>query len=443
MRQSDRRKTLWFLVFLFVVAGGGAIFYAQGYRLDLSPFAVQKIGAIYVKSFPGNASVYLDGKQVEKTRHIFGTSFFFLQGGALINDLSPKKYVLTLKSDGYRDWSETLEVKPSLVTEAKYAVLMPEKPEGVSTTTIAAFWLAGRNIITQSPAGILKSGGKILPGSRILDKSADGRILTSDQNGNVFEYNLNTGSSVNAAVALAAKNLNAGRFTKISLGEGGGILLLGERNVYLLNLGSGTIINATRTSSSSLVMAAAVSSPDLIAASAYNAAGNTSVILLYDKSSRATSTYPTPLRGKTVQMALRNGRLGIIQNEGSFYYGDPRSVNGLISLASDTQNFSFADNLNTAAVQGKNALEIIPLSGNVEDYARLVPPNPSQIQNISWYSDGHHLFLSYADKTLFLDTGDIKLEHLYQIDSTAKYMPETNELYFLDGGFLQKFIFPS
>jgi hypothetical protein len=444
MRQSDRRKILWFLVFLFVVAGGGATFYAQGYRLDLSPFAVQKIGAIYVKSFPGNSSVYLDGKQVEKTRHIFGTSFFFLQGGTLINNLFPKKYMLTLKSDGYGDWQQTMEVRPSLVTEAKYAVLAPKTPTAVSTTSISGFWLPGNNIVSQTPAGVLKSGTKILPGSKVLGQSRDGKMLISDKNGDVFEYNLNNGSSVNVTVLLTANGLAAGRFSKIYMDQGNDILLLGERSVYALNLDSGTLTNATKASSSSLVMVAAASSPDIIAASGYNAVRDTSVIFLYDKSSRTAFTYSAPLPGRTIQMVFKNNRLGIIESDGSFFYGDPRSANGLVQVASDARSVSFADNLDLAAVKEGNALEIIPLSGNKEDYARFTPPNIGQIQNILWYSDGHHLFLSYTDKTLFLDTGDTHLEHLYEVGSAgAKYMPETNELYFPQNGFLNKLTFPS
>src|SRR5437870_4039956 len=106
MRQSDRRKILWFLVFLFILVGGAAIFYAQGYRLNLSPLGIRKIGAIYIKSFPRDAGVFLDGKKIERSNHFFGTSFFFLQGGTLINGLFPKKYDLSLTAPGFKDWKQ-------------------------------------------------------------------------------------------------------------------------------------------------------------------------------------------------------------------------------------------------------------------------------------------------------------------------------------------------
>jgi hypothetical protein len=445
MRQSDRRKILLFLTLLFVIVGGAAIFYAQGYRLNISPLGLRKIGAIYVKSFPGNAEVFLEGRKVEKTNHFFGISFFFLQGGTLINGLFPKSYDLSLGAEGFKSWKQTLTVKPALVTEVKYAVLVPEAASLESTTSIAEFWTVGVNILSRSPLGSIKSNSSTLPGSKVLDENQDGRVLTSDQAGNLFESDLVNGRTVNVSALLTANGLNAGRFLKIALDQGGnGLLLLSERNAYVLNLDSGILISAEKISSSTAVFADAASSPSLIASSEYNALKNSSNIFVYDKSSRATSSYSIPLFGRTVQMDFKGNRLGLVQSDGSFFYGDPRSTNGLLKLASDAQDMSLSDSLDLAAVQEKNGLEIIPLAGNTDDYARLLPPNPQNIQKITWYSDGHHLFLSYPDKTIFLDTGDTRLEHLYEVGAVnAKYMPQTNELYFLEGNLLKKLVFPS
>lgn len=243
---------------------------------------------------------------------------------------------------------------------------------------------------------------------------------------------------------MAVEGIDAANFSKITLDDGGNnVLFAGERNVYILNLTSGIPVNAIRASSSTKISALA-SSPDLLAVSTYDQSKNTSAILIYDKNSRSTLTYPIRLPGKTIQMEFKNGRLGLIENDGSFYYGDPRSTNGLLKIASDAQSFSFSNNLDLAAVLERNALEVISLSGNQLDYKRLTPPNPSQIKSASWYFDEHHLFLNYTDKTLFLDTEDAHLEHLYEINFTnALYMPGTNEIYFLDGSALKKIIFPS
>lgn len=445
MRQSDRKIILWFLVFLFVVIGGVVIFYAQGYRLNFSPLGVQKIGAIYVRSFPRDADVYLDGKMVKRTNHIFGSSFFFLQGGTLMNDLFPKKYSLSLKWNDYEDWNQTLEVRPSLVTEIKYAVLAPKISSTVSTSSITGFWTIGNHILSQSSSGALKFSPGVIPGSKVLDENADGRVLTSDKNGVLFESNLNNGSTVNVTYLLAANGVSSGQFSKIILDQGANsLLLLGGRNAYTLNLDSGALVIAERLSSSAAVLANTASSPSLVAVSEYNAVRNYSTIFIFDKNSQSTSTYAAPLAGRTIQMEFKNNRLGLIQSDGSFFYGDPRSTNGLLKLASDARTFKLSDNLEIAAVREGNAMEIIPLAGNTEDYARLLPPDPQGIRDLIWYSDGHHLFLSYADKVLFMDTEDEHLEHLYQVGAPgAKYMAGTNELYFLDGGILKKLAFPS
>lgn len=445
MRQSDRRKILWFLVLLFVLAGGAAIFYAQGYRLNLSPLGIEKIGAIYVKSFPGNASVFLDGKPAGKTFHFFGTGFLFLQGGTLVNGLFPGKYVLSLKMEGYEDWKQTMEVKPALVSEAKYAVLTPKTSVMAATTSVSDFWIAGGSAVAQTPYGALKSSGQTLPGTKVLDQGEDGRVLVSDKNNNLFEINLTNGSTVNVTALMRANGIAGRQFLKIVLDQGeNGLLLTGGRNVYVLNLDSGMLQVVSRVSSPPNTIAYAAASPALIASSEYDAVKNISLISVYDKNFQSTSTYALPLTGKTVKMDWKGNQLGVLQSDGSLFFGDPRRDNGLSGIASDALSFSFTDNLDLVAVRETSAFEVISLSGNQDDYARFSLPQPDRIQNIFWYSDGHHLFVSYPEKTMFLDTNDRNLEHFAEVGSAgAKYMRSTNELYFLTNGVLMKIIFPS
>jgi len=446
MRQSDRRKILWFLVLLFVVAGGAAIFYAQGYRLNLFPLRIQKIGGIYFRSSLSEVTVSLDGRQVEKTRHLFGVSFLFFQGGTLINDLFPKKYVLSLTANDYEDWKQTLEVKPSLVTEIKYAVLVPKTTTVFTTSSVTNFWTAGENIVLQNRSGALVSNNKALPGINILDKQIDGRVLSADFNKNIFEINLNSGRAINVTALLRANGIAGTQFSKILLEQGeNGVVFMGTKNVYVLNLDSGSLQTARKISpTSTSILAGITLSPDYIISSEYDGAKNSSFIFIYDKNSGNKFGYINPIPGKTVAMEWQNGRLGLVQSDGSFFLGDPRQTNGLLKTASDALGFSFSGDSGLVAVREKRALEIFPLNGSLsENYARFELPDSQNIRDISWYKDGQHLFIYLTDSTMFLDIGDKLLEHYLRVSAAvSEYDSIQNRLYFKNGNNLLYRAFP-
>lgn len=129
MTLRTRRKIFYTLVALFFVLGGGVVFYAQGWRLDFSTWHFEKVGGIYVRSYPENASLYLNGKPMANQSG-------FLSPGTLISDLLPRTYDVSLKATGYDDWEENAAVSPSQVVQFKYAVLVPEKGTPAPSSTI-------------------------------------------------------------------------------------------------------------------------------------------------------------------------------------------------------------------------------------------------------------------------------------------------------------------
>lgn len=129
MTLRTRRKIFYTLVAFFIILGGGIVFYAQGWRLDFTTWHFEKIGGIYVRAYPGNASIYLDNKAVQNQSG-------FLAPGTLISDLLPQTYHLALTATGYDDWQENASVAPSLVTQFKYAVLIPANGSPVSSSIV-------------------------------------------------------------------------------------------------------------------------------------------------------------------------------------------------------------------------------------------------------------------------------------------------------------------
>jgi len=120
---TKRGRTILFLIFLFLflLIVPLVIFYSQGYRIDFENKKITQTGGLFLKIWPKQVEVYLDGKLKKRT------DFFF--GSVLIENLLPKKYQIKIVKEGYHSWEKTLEIKEKEVTEAKNIVLFPKNPD--------------------------------------------------------------------------------------------------------------------------------------------------------------------------------------------------------------------------------------------------------------------------------------------------------------------------
>ena len=130
MTLQTRRRIFYILVVAFFIIGAGVVGYAEGWRFDFSKWRLEKTGAIYIRSYPTDASIFLDGKPVQNQSG-------FLSPGTLISDLLPRNYQIALKASGYDPWRENAPVEPSLVVQLKSAVLVPASGTVVASATIS------------------------------------------------------------------------------------------------------------------------------------------------------------------------------------------------------------------------------------------------------------------------------------------------------------------
>jgi hypothetical protein len=119
--KSTRRVILALLSLVFIALGAFVLLYAQGYRLDVQKLSLTRVGAIYVRSLPGDATVSIREKGTEEHSGLF-------ERGVFVEGLFPGRYTITVKKEGYRTLTRTLPVEPAQVAEAKYVVLVPEIP---------------------------------------------------------------------------------------------------------------------------------------------------------------------------------------------------------------------------------------------------------------------------------------------------------------------------
>jgi hypothetical protein len=100
------------------------------------------VGGIFIKTNPRPASIFIDGK-FKKTTDPF-------LGSALIENLFPKKYRVTVKKEGYIDWEKEVEVGEGKVTEFKNVILFPKNLNfNPILKNVEDFWISpdGKNLI--------------------------------------------------------------------------------------------------------------------------------------------------------------------------------------------------------------------------------------------------------------------------------------------------------
>ncbi|MDD5144998.1 MAG: hypothetical protein PHW72_02650 [Candidatus Pacebacteria bacterium] len=114
---TKRKRTILFLTLLttFFLMAPTALLYTQGYRFDFETKRISRTGGLFLKVWPRQAEVYIDGKLKEKTDFLFGS--------VLVENLLPKKYRIEIKKEGFHSWIKDLEITEKQVTEAKNIVL--------------------------------------------------------------------------------------------------------------------------------------------------------------------------------------------------------------------------------------------------------------------------------------------------------------------------------
>jgi len=445
----------FFLVFLlsiaFVVFGFGAVFYAQGWRIDFKTFKPLKAGAIYVRPHPSKAQIFLDYKPIKR-------GFSFFDSGVLINSLFPKKYLLEIKMAGYKEWKRNIQVLPSLVSEVKYAVLVPENSLELNninfSTSILSSFLIGpdNNFIFLDNQNNIFYNKQIISNSKIIDTKEDlSAILTYDlKNKNYFlwDFEKSTPTNLNLVFKKISPNFT---FENINFSKDyeNELLLWDPKKISVFDISKNKInIIATSTmalapitskistttvfSTSSFPIINALSSKMWLVWVEYNSSKNVSNFKILQRILSTQKINLVSLPFKNEKILIKNNTLFILQNDGSLYEYDLMNQK-LNSLASDTQNFYLNDDATMLLAQESNAIEVFNLKDST-DYWRFDIPDSKDIIKISWFKDSRNIFLHYKDKVVFLELDDLKKENIQTIALTnyGEYDKKTNRFYFIN-----------
>ncbi len=437
MTKRTRNTIFYGLCAVFAAVGTIVVFYAQGWRLDFETFGFRKVGGVYLRSFPEDTLVFINDKKVDKKPGL-------LDRGRFIGNLFPKNYKITFISDGYLDWTEHIQVNPSLVSEIKYAVLVPKNSENAATGTVKNFWVDGDRLITSIGNGpLLFNGNKIKGNEVVLQNENSDIVLAESVSSKTYFINYLSGDTPTSTILnqkLTASGIQLSNIKEIIKdpdSKNRAILRTADK-IFSIDLRNGQILTLA---SSSLTISGMAASPSWIAWTSLDYKTGKSVLTFYNRSSRSVQGQ-IDIADKLIKLFFRNdSELGILQSDGGLYTissgGQPQK------LASDVRDFEFSPNGGKVAALENQALEIFAFNQD-KDYWRFRLPDTEKIEGIKWYKDENHIFIIYPDEIKFLDLNDKGLENFptIAIGSKAQYDAKTNTLYFIKENRLKKLVFP-
>ncbi len=452
MTLRTRKYLFYGLVALFFIVGIGVTLYAQGWRLNLATFKTEKVGAIFVRSYPDDAQIILDRKPIQNTSS-------FLSRGTLISNLFPKDYTLTLKADGYDPWAETATVAPTLVAEMKYAVLVPSNASSAAeATNVAGFFEADGSIVTDNASGSIavennhagtstSPSGIVIGHGTIVAHSTDfSNIIIKSPGGIYSAYDLTNATSTGLSPLFAKASITNKAITAIMIDpyDNNNVIVQTAQKFYTVNLQARTVTAfETATAGQNLESPLAISSSWLAWAN-YNIASSSSQIVIYDTFSGNTVDSSLSLPGHIKDLAwIRSTELGILQEDGELYRYDVPSET-LTKVADDVRSFYPTNDGAMIAALESRSVEVFSLT--TSDYYRFNLPEIGDVESLIWYKDEAHLIVEYPDHVSFLDFEDLSLRNFTTVSegSDPVYNAQDNSLYLIDQGKrLIRFDFPN
>jgi hypothetical protein len=152
IEKLQRKIIFWTLVCLFFISATYIVFYARGYRFNFQRWVFVYSGSITIKSNPQKVDVDIDGKIFTSKKLNRINSSYGISG------LIPDDYLLTVKAEGFKDWSKKVDVHSGLSTEFWNVLLVKNEYEKTAydCAKIKKFFISpksGRLIFVADVAG--------------------------------------------------------------------------------------------------------------------------------------------------------------------------------------------------------------------------------------------------------------------------------------------------
>ena len=374
-----KTRRIWFYILLsvFFIAGGGIIFYSQGWRIDFEELRIQKTGAIYLASMPRDATITINSRVIKNQSGL-------IQSGTLIGSLLPKHYEILLEKAGYRPWKKEIEVFRELVTAYEHIILLPvNEAEPVPQAAISA-------------------------------AREQAFAITYNPQRETFIYeNLASKEKIDLSAlfnALKEKNLGLPGIVPIKhiLVHPQNSKILGvftENALYLLDANARTIEKI----SSAKPKNGAVSARYIV----WNESDES--VKIYSFSQREIISLPPFAEHRAIKLGSSPSgeTLAILDESGALFLFDPAGLHTK-KISAHARNFEFSPNNQKIAVYEDGA-NMFVYDYAKEKYQRFSLPINDTLAHIAWHKDNAHLFLISSSALYFTEIDEALPLNIYLI----------------------------
>jgi len=132
MNKTIGQLTYSAFILLFIIIAPLLIFYALGYRYNWTNRNIEKNGALYIKSFPSNAEIFIDNKKIKP------------KTPTQVVEISSGKYDVSVKKDKYVPWTKKLEIYSGETSFAEAIVLFLANREKTNLSTGGSEWIMNK-----------------------------------------------------------------------------------------------------------------------------------------------------------------------------------------------------------------------------------------------------------------------------------------------------------
>ena len=399
------------------MGGTGVLLYSYGWRFSFETKTFQKIGAIYVKTNVGNATITVNGKPYKDTSGI-------LQSGTLISNLLPKTYQVEIAKERYRTYHKTLTVRPSQVAEILNVQLIPNKLE----PTFIAPTKGTRFIDTTQSAGKM-----------ILQDATTGTYYLYDKT------NISATLNLNLAIARAQRGPKIKKImfvpfkpAQFVIEDSTGLKLFDSEKNTVETLEKGLIVTWSMQDST-------IVGVEMTGTNAKSRAQKAFTLNLIFKSKTMLDELNARMATTTRIVALAtddDGPIAFSDADHILFLFDPKTKM-IKRVANNVTSFMFSpDGKKLAFVETNGTLRVLfieDFDGDIRkksgDTITVALPQEHPVQTVRWYADSYHLVIGLPDQIAITELDDRKPLNTFPLLNGPveyRYVTGNNSVYFID-----------
>jgi len=196
LSQRKRLTLLAIAIIVFFIFLPVVILYSSGYRFGEN-WEIVKTGAILIDAPQSGASIYISDELTGESSY-FSSKFF-------IQNLTPKKYSITVSKEGYNTWKKNVIVKEQMISRVE-SLLLPIKPKFTEIYKYESQLALLNNSATSSATSSNGKIASITNSKKVVDKNTEKESILKEYQ--IVSGLFSTTTSINSATPLSTSTQN-------------------------------------------------------------------------------------------------------------------------------------------------------------------------------------------------------------------------------------------